>query len=112
MEKLKVKQDENSKFMIVHHDSENEKFFGGFFNEVECPGTEDESFFWGLENWVDCPEDGAMMFSNFQNAKDCLDVIDDEHRDGCSIVLYGKGDVENAMLGSYWYPLKMFRKEI
>ena len=114
MEKLKVKQDENSRFMIVHHDRESgiERFFGGFYNETECPGTEDESFFWGLEKWVDCPEDGAMMFSNFQNAKDCLDVIDDEHRDGCSIVLYGKGNVENAMLGSYWYPLKMFKKEI
>ena len=110
-EKITVRQNENSRFMIVHRDSENEKFFGGFCNEVECPGTEDESFFWGLNKWVDRPEDGAMMFSNFQNAKDCLEVIDDEHRDGCSIVLYGKGDSENFILGSYWYPLQVFMGE-
>ncbi len=110
IEKIEVKQNENSRFMIVHRDSNTntEKFFGGFSNEVECPGTEDESFFWGIENWVDCPEDGAMMFTNLQNAKDCLEVIDDDKREDCSIVLYGKGDVENVMIGSYWYPLKVF----
>jgi len=110
IDKSKVSQNDGSRFMIVHRDTETniEQFFGGFCNEVECAGTENESFFWGIENWVERPEDGAMMFSNFQNAKDCLDVIDDDKREDCSIVLYGKGDVENFMFGSFWYPLKVF----
>ena len=107
-EKIEVKQNEDSRFMIVHRLGEDEKFFGGFCNETECPGTEDESFAWEIESWVDRPEDGAMMFSNLQDAKNCLGVIDKSTRKNCSIILYGKGDVENFMLGSYWYPLKVF----
>lgn len=109
-EKIEVRQNDGSRFMIIYRDTETniEQFFGGFCNEIECPGTEDESFFWGLDKWVERPEDGAMMFSSFQNAKDCLEVIDEEKRDYCSIVLYGKGEIENSMFGSYWYPLKVF----
>ena len=109
-EKIEVKQNENSRFMIVHRDQKTniERFFGGFCNEVECPGTEDESFFWGLDKWVERPEDGATMFDSFQNAKDFMNAIDEEKLEDCSIVLYGKGDVENFILGSYWYPLKVF----
>lgn len=104
-QKIVVKQNEYSRFMIVHKNGEDEKFFGGFYNEVECPGTEDESFSWELEKWVDRPEDGAMMFKTLQEARDSVDVIQESD---CKIVLYGKGDVENTILGSYWYPLKEF----
>ena len=113
MEKLKVKQDENSRFMIVHHDRESgtERFFGGFYNETECPGTEDESFCYDSESWVDRPEDGAIMFKSLHDANDVLEWIDEDKND-CAVVLYGKGEIENSILGSYWYPLKMFKKEI
>ena len=105
--KIAVQQDKDSRFMVVCHDpvSEGEMFFGGFYNEVECPGAEDESFAWELERWVKRPEDGAMMFKTFQEAKDFLNVV---QRSYCKVILYGKGDVENAMLSSYWYPLKEF----
>lgn len=108
-EKLTVKQNEDSRFMLVYHDPETniEKFFGGFYNETECPGTEDESFCFDFENWVDRPEDGAMMFKTYQEVKDFLGVVGKEEED-CVIVLYGKGPVENTILGSYWYPLKEF----
>ena len=107
-EKMIVKQDKDSRFMVVHKDpvSEEEKFFGGFCNEVECPGTEDESLAWEMESWVDRPEDGAMMFKTLQEARDCLGAIQEGW---CKVILYGKGDVENSMLGSYWYPLKEFK---
>lgn len=101
-----VKQNEDSRFMIVHRKGEDEKFFGGLYNETECPGTEDESFSWEMESWVDRPEDGAVMFAHFQDAKDFLNFIGEDKRGECSIILYGKGEVENFMLGSYWYPLK------
>ncbi len=91
--------------MIVHRNGEDEKFFGGFYNEVECPGTENESFSWELEKWVDMPEDGAIMFKTHQEARDYIDVI---QKSCCKIVLYGQGDIENTILGSYWYPLKEF----
>ena len=110
-EKIVVKQNGDSRFMIVHRDptpDATEKFFGGFYNEVECPGTEDESFSWEMENWVDRPEDGAVMFAHFHDAKDFLNAIGEDKRDECAIVLYEKGDVENFILGSYWYPLKVF----
>ena len=100
-----IRQNENSRFMIVYRNGEDEKFFGGFYNETECPGTENESFSWELEHWVDRPEDGAMMFKTLQEARDCLGAIQEGW---CKVVLYGKGDVENSMLGSYWYPLKEF----
>lgn len=103
-EKTKIMQSEDSRFMIVHRNGEDEKFFGGFYNDVQCPGTEDESFTWELENWVDCPEDGAMMFKTLQGARDFKDYLEDKKN--CGIILYGKGDVENFTLGSYWYPLK------
>lgn len=102
-EKIVIRQDTESGFMIVHKNGKDEKFFGGFYNEVECPGTEDESFSCGLERWVDRPEDGATMFDTLQEAKDFLAVIQESC---CKIVLYGQGDIENFMLGSYWYPLK------
>lgn len=104
-EKIVIKQTEHSRFMIVHKKGEDEKFFGGFYNEVECPGTEDETFSWELEKWVDRPEDGAMMFKTIQEARDYVDVIQESY---CKIILYGKGDVENTIYGSYWYPLKEF----
>lgn len=113
-EKIVVKQNEDSRFMIVHRDPTPEaieKFFGGFYNETECPGTEDESFSWEMESWVDRPEDGAVTFVHFQDAKDFLNSIGEDKRDECAIVLYGKGDSENFILGSYWYPLKVFMGE-
>ena len=105
-DKVVIRQNEGSRFMIVHRNGEVEKFFGGFYNETECPGTEDESFSWELERWVDRPEDGAMMFKTLQEARDFEDYLEDKKN--CGIILYGKGDVENFMLGSYWYPLKEF----
>ena len=109
MEKTKVVQNEDSRFMIVHHDpnTDEEKFFGGFSNEVECPGTEEESFSYENEEWVDRPEDGAMMFKTSAEAGDFFLEIERPGNE-CSIVLYGKHDVENSMLGSRWYPLKVF----
>lgn len=108
MDKTTVAQDDGSRFMIVKYDDqdETETFFAGFCNEVEGQGTEDESFCWEIERWVERPEDGAVMFKHLVDARDFLDVLDG--RCHCSIVLYGKGDVENTMLGSYWYPLKTF----
>ena len=107
-EKMVVGQNEGSRFMIVYHDLQTdiETFFGGFCNEVECPGTDDESFSWEMERWVDRPEDGAVMFKTLREAKDFMDVLD--KRSQCHIILYGQGEVENAMLGSHWYPLKTF----
>ena len=112
MEKITVKQNENSRFMIVYHDPKTdiETLFGGFINETQCPGTEDESFSYDMENWVERPEDGAVMFATVRDAKDFLEVIDEEKQDYCSIVLYGKGESENFILGSYWYPLKVFHQ--
>lgn len=109
--RVNIKQNEDSRFMIVHHNPTpdgTEKFFGGFYNETEFPGTEDESFTWEKESWVDRPEDGAIGFVHFKDAKDFLNAIGEDKRDECDIVLYGKGEVENFMLGSYWYPLKVF----
>ena len=110
MEKLKVAQSAESRFMILHHDpnTDEEKFFGGFYNETECPGTEDESFSYDMESWVERPEDGAVLFPTFKEAEDYFDIISDEKRRDCSIILYGKGEVENNILGSRWYPLKVF----
>ena len=107
-ERIVIRQNENSRFMVVHKDldTDEQRFFGGFCNEVECAGTENESFAWEEENWVERPEDGAMMFKTFQEARDCLEVVSDGRN--CQVILYGKGDVENSMLGSYWYPLKEF----
>lgn len=109
-EKLVVKQKWDSQFMIVHHDpkTDGEKFFGGFYNEIECPGTDDESFAFGMESWVERPEDGAAFFKTLQEAKDFLSAIDRENRRDCAIVLYGKDETENDILGSHWYPLKSF----
>lgn len=104
--KITIRQNENSRFVIVHRKGEDEKFFGGFYNETKCPGTEDESFAWEMENWVERPEDGAMMFKTLQEARDFEDYLDDKKN--CGIILYGLGEVENFMLGSYWYPLKEF----
>ena len=100
--KVNIKQNGDSRFMIVHRDpdSDAEKFFGGFYNDVECPGTEDESFSWEMESWVDRPEDGAMMFKTLSEAREIMDVL--ENYDQCQVILYGKGEVENSMLGSYW----------
>ena len=110
IEKSIVRQNSDSRFMIVYHDpnTDVETFFGGFYNEIQCQGTEDESFSYDIENWVERPEDGAAMFTTIHDAKDFLEVIDEEKQDHCSIILYGRGDVENFMLGSYWYPLKVF----
>ena len=104
--KTVIRQNENSRFMIVRRDGEDEHFFGGFYNETECPGTEDESFAWEMESWVDRPEDGAMMFKTLKEAIEFRDFLD--KRDQCTIILYGRGEIENFMLGSYWYPLKEF----
>ena len=106
IEKIVTRQNENSRFMIIHKNGEYEKFFGGFFNETECPGTEDESFAWEMENWVDRPEDGAMMCKTLQEARDFEDYLDDKKN--CTIILYGLGELENTILGSHWYPLKEF----
>lgn len=105
-EKIVTRQNGDSRFMIVHRNGEDEKFFGGFYNETECPGTEDESFAWEMERWVDRPEDGAMMFKTLQEARDFEDYLEDKKN--CGIILYGLGEIENFMLGSYWYPLKEF----
>ena len=40
--KTTIRQNENSRFFIVQRNGEDEKFFGGFYNETECPGTENE----------------------------------------------------------------------
>ena len=95
-------------FMIVGHnpDIDKDKFFGGFYNEADHIGAEEGYMCWGLEMWVDLPND-AQKFSTFAEAKDWLKVIDKEHRDSCSIVLYGRG-VCRLPNGSYWYPLKVF----
>lgn len=105
---INVKQDSESRFSILHRDGDDEKMFGGFYNEVQCPGSEDESFSYGLVKWVDRVEDGAVMFKTYQEAKDFLAMID-EPEDECAIVLYGKGIMVNNMLGSYWYPLQIFK---
>ena len=104
--KTTIRQNENSRFFIVHRNGEDEKFFGGFYNETECPGTENESFCWEMENWVDRPEDGAIMFKTLHEARDFKDFLEDKKN--CVIILYGLGEIENFMLGSYWYPLKEF----
>ena len=105
-EKIVTRQNGDSRFMIVHRNGEDEKFFGGFYNETECPGTEDESFSWEMESWVDRPEDGAMLFKTLQEARVFEDNLEDKKN--CRIILYGLGELENFMLGSYWYPLKQF----
>ena len=109
-EKLIVKQNEDSRFMIVHHDPDTdiETFFGGFYNETECPGTEDESFCHDSESWVARPEDGAVMFKTYGEANDILEWLQKD-KDDCVVILYGKCEKENYILGSYWYPLKMFK---
>jgi len=111
IEKIIVRQNEDSRFMIVHHDRETdiEKFFAGFYNETECPGTENESFCHDCESWVERPEDGAVMFKSYNEANAYLDWIQ-EDGDDCAVVLYGKSNRENTILGSYWYPLKIFKK--
>ena len=102
-----IRQNESSRFFIVHRNGEDEKFFGGFYNEIECPGTENESFCWEMEHWVSRPEDGAMMFKTLQEAREFRDCLGDGKN--CRIILYGLGEIENFMLGSYWYPLKEFK---
>ena len=102
-EKTTISQNGNSRFVIVHI---NGNFFGGFYNETECPGTENESLCWEMEHWVSRPEDGAMMFKTLQEARDFRDCLGD--RKNCKIILYGLGEIENFMFGSYWYPLKKF----
>lgn len=108
-EKIKVMQNDDSRFVIVHRNEETceEKFFGGFYNETENVGTEDELQGWDNENWVDCIDDGAILFSTFNEANDfMLNLKEDE--DECFIVLYGRGELENSQQESHWYPLKMF----
>lgn len=104
--KITIRQNESSRFVIVHRNGEDEKFFGGFYNETKCPGTEDESWTWEMEHWVDRPENGAVMFKTLQEARDIEDCLDDKKN--CGIILYGLGELENFALGSYWYPLKEF----
>ena len=102
--KTTISQNGNSRFIIVHI---NGNFFGGFYNETEYPGTENESFCWEMEHWVSRPEDGAMMFKTLQEAREFRDCLGDGKN--CRIILYGLGEIENFMLGSYWYPLKEFK---
>ena len=78
--KTTIRQNENSRFFIVNRNGEDEKFFGGFYNETECPGTENESFCWEMEHWVDRPEDGAMMFKTLHEARDFKDYLEDSAR--------------------------------
>ena len=51
-------------FAIVHYNRDNDEntYFAGFYNEVQCIGTEEESQCWENEEWVD-NQDGAFFFN-------------------------------------------------
>lgn len=95
-------------FMVVWHDpdTDEDKFFGGFYNEADHIFTEDECMCWEQEKWIDLPND-AQKFNTFAEAQDWLKVIDKGRRGSCSIVLYGEGKCR-LFDGSDWYPLKVF----
>lgn len=95
-------------FMVVWHDpdTDEDKFFGGFYNEADHIFTEDECMCWEQEKWIDLPND-AQKFNTFAEAQDWLKVIDKERRGSCSIILYGEGKCR-LFDGSDWYPLKVF----
>ncbi len=106
--KVTVNQNNESRFMIAHHDSNTDevKLFGGFFNEVENIGTEDEVQIWEQEKWVDSA-DVAMQFRTLSEAKDALNAIGSVNPKNCKIVLCGYCETLNAS-GDHWFPLKQF----
>ena len=96
-------------FAIVHYNKDNDEntYFAGFNNEVQCLGTEDESQCWENEEWVD-NQDGAFFFNTYNEAKDFLDNIDEDKRPDCKIILYGYS-LKRGFDGCYYFPLKEFK---
>lgn len=112
-EKIVVKQDDGSRFMILRQDElGTEKFFGGFSNYTENPGTDEESQSYGVEIWVDVPEDGAMTFDSPSKAREYMDILPSGEGSSCRIVLFGRSEVENTFYGSKWYPLKEWDRNV
>ena len=96
-------------FAIVHYNRDNDEntYFAGFYNEVQCIGTEEESQCWENEEWVD-NQDGAFFFNTYTEANDFLDNIDEDKRPDCKIILYGYG-LKRGFDGCYYFPLKEFK---
>ena len=97
------------RFVIVHHNKDNDEntYFAGFFNEVQCIGTEEECQCWENEEWIDDPEE-AIIFPTPSEAREWLANLDEEKRPHCKIILYGKC-AESGFDGSHFFPLKEFK---
>jgi hypothetical protein len=102
---INVEQDSESRFAIHHRDGDDEKMFGGFYNEVDCVGTEDECQCWENEDWTNTERD-AIKFESYAEAKAIFDNLEDNAN--CNVVLYTKGYRQNFG-GTEWYPLKTFK---
>ena len=96
-------------FAIVHYNKDNDEntYFAGFYNEVQCIGTEEESQCWENEEWVD-NQDGAFFLNTYSEAKDFLDNIDEDKRPDCKIILYGCG-LKRGFDGCHYFPLNEFK---
>ncbi len=108
-DKLKVHSNHNeTKFMIVWHNPETDedKFFGGYYNDIEELGTENECQCWEQEDWVD-DADIAFGWDSFVEAVEIYNLLDKKMAENSSIILYGKSFSPNFE-GSHWYPLKVF----
>ena len=97
------------RFIIVHYNKDNDEntYFAGFYNEVQCIGTEEESQCWENEEWIDNP-DGAIFFSTPAEAREWLANIDEDKQPDCKIILYGNS-TEPGFDGCHYFPLKEFK---
>ena len=108
IETVKIKM-KKPKFAIVHHNRDNDEntYFAGFYNEVQCIGTEDESQCWENEEWVD-NQDAAYFFDAFPEAWTCLENLDEDKQPDCKVVLYEYNDMP-GFDGCHYFPLKEFK---
>ena len=108
IETVKIKMT-RPKFAIVHHNRDNDEntYFAGFFNEVQCIDTEEESQCWENEDWVD-NQDAALFFDWFSEAKAFIANIDEDKQQDCKIILYGYNDMP-GFDGCHYFPLKEFK---